>query len=193
MLKKAENTWLNIKNMTNSITSTFLNSDFNDRQVKGHIFQNTHFPNQVAEATKEGVENRCRLADYTHVSTIWRLRRLVRNLTRLWWRRSASSGCLPHLRTLWLSWACSCHPSSPLSRSAYYWKQRGTKCIKHLFIYFLKPFNHSHSYECNLICCHMSSFSKTWISKWVNEHAKHIQSNTVRYTLLKAKTKKNIK
>lgn len=39
---------LNIYKHVKSLTSTFLNSDFNDRQVGRHILQHTHFSNQVA-------------------------------------------------------------------------------------------------------------------------------------------------
>lgn len=47
-----ENTLLNNKYMLNGITSTFLNSDFNDRQVGCHVLQHTHFSNQVATGKK---------------------------------------------------------------------------------------------------------------------------------------------
>lgn len=39
--------------MLNDITSTFLNSDFDDRQVGRHVLQHTHFSNQVAGSKTE--------------------------------------------------------------------------------------------------------------------------------------------
>lgn len=42
--------------MLNSITSTFFYSDFDDRQVGGHVLQNTHFSNQVARGRSSPAE-----------------------------------------------------------------------------------------------------------------------------------------
>lgn len=72
----------------------------------------------------KGVQKLSRLSESTFYcaeseSADWNAGNFKR-LTRQWWRRSASSGCLPRLRRRSPSLAYSCRLWSPPSKSAYY-------------------------------------------------------------------------